>query len=147
MPSFEEILKMPSGEIKSPQAIPHGTYHCLVEGPPRHDKSSQKQTDFLEFKFRILSAGKDVDAAQAAEQQVVGKYLLQQYYFPSDGQLPWRLREFLVDNLGLDDEDGAKPLEQLIHEAPGQQVLVKVRHELAQDGKRVFHRVDSTAHV
>jgi hypothetical protein len=142
--SFEEILKMPASEIKPPQAFPVGTYHCLVDGPPTSGKSSQKQTDFLQFKFKILAPMKDVDAATAAEQQVVGRIITNDYYITETAV--WRLTDFLTESLGIEIEDGMK-LEELVAQAPGKQVLVKLRHEASQDGKRVYHRVADTAHV
>lgn len=143
MPSFEEILNKPSTEIKPPPAYPVGTYHCLVDGPPAPGKSSQKQTDFLQFKFKILSPMQDVDAQQAAEQQIVGKIIQSDYYITETAV--WRLKDMLVEHLGI--EEGDKSLRELVSEAPGRQVLVKLRHEMSQDGKRIFHRVESTAHV
>lgn len=143
MPSFEEILNKPATDIKPPQAYPVGTYHCLVDGPPTPGKSSQKQTDYLQFKFKILSPMQDVDAAQAAEAQVVGKYISSDYYITEAAA--WRLKEMLVDHLGI--AEGDKALRELVAESPGKQVLVKLKHEISQDGKRVFHRLDSTAHV
>lgn len=148
MASFEEILKRKSSDIKPPQAYPVGTYHCLVDGPMVPGKSSQKQTDYLQARFKILSPMQDVDAAQAAEAQIVGKIITNDYYVTD--KTDWRLKEFLVDHLGIDDKEGTpeeKSLEEMVPEAPGKQVLVKLKHEISQDGKRVFHRVDSTAHV
>jgi hypothetical protein len=145
MASFEEILNRPSGEIKQPEALPVGTYHCLVDGVAEPGKSSQKQTDYLRFKFKILSAMQDVDAVAAAEQQVTGKVITNDYYV-TDAAV-WRLNEMLVDHLGLDNDNGEKKLTELVSEAPGRQLLVKLKHELSQDGKRRFHRVDSTAKV
>ena len=148
MPSFEEILNRPASETKAPQAYPVGTYHTLIDGPPTPGKSSQKQTDFLQFKHKILSPMQDVDAAQAAEQQIVGKVISNDYYITEGAA--WRLKELLVDHLGIEEANGKgeeKSLREMVAEAPGKQVLVKLRHELSQDGKRVFHRVDSTAHV
>lgn len=143
MPTFEEILNKPASEIKPPEALPVGTYHAMVDGPPEPGKSSQKQTDYLRFKFKILQPMGDVDAAKAAEQQVNGKTITSDYYI-TDGAV-WRLKELLVDHLGIEEEK--KSLREMVSEAPGQQVLVKLKHELSQDGKRVYHRVDSTAHV
>lgn len=148
MASFEEILNKKSSEVKPPQAYPVGTYHCLIDGSPEQGKSSQKQTDFLRFKCKILSPMQDVDALQAAEQQIVGKIINHEIYVTDNSD--WRLKEFLVEHLGIDDRAGTgdeKSLKEMIPEAPGKQVLVKLRHEISQDGKRVFHRVDSTAHV
>ena len=143
MPSFEDILNKPASEVKPPQAYPVGTYHCLVDGPATPGKSSQKQTDFLQFRFKILSPMQDVDAQQAAELQIAGKMITSDYYIVESAV--WRLKELLVDHLGLEEDD--KTLRELVSMAPGRQVLVKLRHEASQDGKRVFHRVDSTAHV
>lgn len=141
MASFEEILTKPASEIKAPDALPVGTYHCIVEGPPEQGKSSQKGTDYLEFKFKIMSPMDDVNAAEAAEQQVVGKIIRQQYYI-TDGA-SWRIVEFLRDSLGIPETN----IKEMMMQAPNKSVLVKLRHEASPDGKRRFHRVESTAHV
>lgn len=141
MPSFEEILTMPVSEIKAPQAFPVGTYHCIIDGASEFGKSSQKGTDFAKIKFKILSPMKDVDAQAAAEMQVVGKIITNDYYLTDTAA--YRLKEMLTDHLGLEGDN----LKELLALAPGRQVLVTLRHEASQDGKRVFHRVNSTAHV
>jgi len=143
MASFEEIMRRPSSDVKPPEAYPVGTYHCLIDGHPAPGKSSQKQTDFLKFKFKILSPMQDVDAEKVAELQIVGKIIEGDYYI-TDAAI-WRLKDLLVEHLGLDE--GEKSMAELVAESPGKQVLVKLRHELSQDGKRVYHRLDSTAHV
>lgn len=145
MPSFEDIMNRPSSEIKAPQAYPVGTYHCLVDGPPEAGKMGARQTPYLRFKCKILSPMQDVDAAQAAEQQIVGKIINVDQFITDDAA--YRVNEFLGDHLGIADVPGDKSLTQAMAEAPGKQVLVKLRHETSQDGKRVFHRVESTAHV
>jgi hypothetical protein len=147
MASFEDILNRKSSDIRSPQPFPVGTMHCLVDGPPEPGQSSQKQALLLRFKFKILAPMKDVDAAQAAEQQIVGKSFTDDFYIEN---ADWRLKEFLVDALGIDGGDGTpqeKSLKEMLAESPGKQVLVKLRHEMSRDGKRVFHRVDSYARV
>lgn len=148
MANFEEILNKKASEIKAPPAYPVGTYHCLVDGPPTPGKSSQKQTDFLQFKFKILAPMADVDARAAAEQQIVGKLITGDYYITDTAT--WRTKDMLID-CGIDPgEEGTpteKSLKEMIAESPGRQILVKLRHETSQDGKRVFHRIDSTAHV
>jgi limonene-1,2-epoxide hydrolase len=82
---------------------------------------------------------------QAAEAQVVGKTIQADFYV-TDGAT-WRLKEML-ENCGISETNGSgqtKSLREMISEAPGKQLFVKLRHELSQDGKRVFHRLDSTA--
>jgi hypothetical protein len=148
MASFEEILNRPSTEIKPPEAYPVGTYHCLVEGLPVRGKSSQKETPYLRFKFKILSPMQDVNGAAAAAQQVVGKFITNDYYI-TDAAAFMLSDNLLKDSLGIDGgtPENPKALHEMIAESPGKQLLVKLKHDASQDGKRVFHRVDSTAHV
>ena len=143
MPSFEEIMNMPSSEVKPPQAYPVGTYHCLVDGVPEHGKSTQKQTDGYTFKYKILSPYKDVDPMQAAEQQVVGKIIYDTVYVTDP---PWRLKE-VIDNCGVEGAETNRSLRERLSEVPGKQIYVTLRHENSPDGKRVFHRVHATAKV
>lgn len=148
MPSFEEIMSMPASQIERPPALPVGTYHCMVDGPPTREESSQKKTPCWVYKFKILSILGDVNAQAAAEQQVIGKVITGQgagaaFYVTSDSS--WRYKEFLTDHLGI--EEGTKNMTEMQAEAPGKQVLVKLTHQVSQDGTRVYHRVESTAHV
>lgn len=145
MASFEEILKKPSGEIKPPEAFPVGTYHCIVDGRPEQGKSSQKQTDYLRFKFKILEARQDVDQQAVIEQQLIGKIITNDYYITDAAA--YRLIDMLTNDLGLDSDEGRKSPEELVAESPNQQLLVKLRHDLSPDGKRKFHRVEATLHV
>lgn len=143
MASFMDILDRPATEIKAPEALPAGPYHAMVDGAPESGKSSKKQTDFLKFKFKILKALEGVDQAKALEQQVVGKTVTQDYYIVDSSA--WRLKELLTDHLGIDPTN--KSLREMLAEAPGQQLIVKIRHDISDDGKRTFHKIDSTAHV
>src|SRR6266576_1924337 len=111
MASFEDILNRPASETKMPEAYPVGTYHCLVDGPPEPGKSSQKQTDFLRFKLKILSPMQDVDAAKAAELQVVGKPIAAEYYITDNAA--WRLKEFLIDHLGIENPEESKSFREM----------------------------------
>jgi hypothetical protein len=150
MPNFEEILNKPASSITAPQPIPTGTYHCLVEGPATPGKSSVKQTDFLQFKYKILSPRDDVDAAKAAEQQVIGKFITQDFYVTENETTQFMLKEFCTDTLGIEESDGngqSKSLKELVAEAPGKQLLVNIVHNLSRDGKRIYHNVGSTARV
>jgi hypothetical protein len=142
MASFEEILNRPASEIKAPQPIPPGTYHCMVEGHPTPEKA-RTGTGFFRFKYKILAVGEDVDARQAAEQQVVGKIVTHDFFLTDNETTHYILKEFLVETLGI--EEGTKHLKELVSEAPNRQLVVKIKHEVSQDGKRAFARVESTA--
>jgi len=150
MASFEDILRRPGKENKPPQPLPAGTYHCLVDGPPSHEESSQKKTPCRVYKFKILKAMEDVNSQQAAEAQVAGKIIGGQYagaaFYITEEQA-WRYNEFLENHLGIDNPGQEKSIEEMEREAPGKQLLVKLKHDISQDGKRVFHKIESTMHV
>ena len=149
MANFEEILNRPVSATKPPQPLPVGTYHCMVEGRPAREESSQKKTPCSVYKFKILSPGPDVDAQQAADQQVVGKYITGQgpgaaFYLTEEAL--WRYRQFLEDHLGI-DMSGDKTWAQAEEEVNGRQCYVKIKHDISPDGTRTFHRIESTAAV
>jgi hypothetical protein len=145
--SFEEILKRPTSEIKPPPPFPAGHYHCMVDGPPEHMKSKLKQTDFFRFKYKILGAQEDVDQRAVAEQQLIGKHITEDRYLTSNMVTQNMMKEFLTDVLGIENPDNKKNLEQMIGEAPNCQLIVEVKLDFSQDGKRTYHKVNSTAHV
>jgi len=150
MPSFEEILRRPTRENKPPQPLPVGTYHCIVVDPPTHEETSQKKIPCRVYKFKILKAMEDVNAKEAAEAQVVGKIIGGQYagaaWYITDEQA-YRYTEFLENHLGIDNPNQEKGMEELEAEVKGRQLLVKIKHDISQDGKRVFHKIESTMHV
>ena len=78
--SFEEILDRPASEIKAPVPAPVGSYHCVVDGPPEPGKSSQKQTNFLRFKYKFVAPMDNVDKRAVAEQQTIGKTINHEFY-------------------------------------------------------------------
>src|SRR4051812_25646574 len=59
--SFGAILDRAPTEVDRPKPLPQGSYTCIVKGTPRFDKSSKKQTEFVEFTLAVQAAGEDVD--------------------------------------------------------------------------------------
>jgi Protein of unknown function (DUF669) len=147
MASFEEILSKPTSEIKAPQPFPPGHYTCIVDGLPEHGQSSQKQTDYLRFKYRIVGLGDDVDARAATELQVMGKILTQDHYITDNEVTQHMFREFLEQTLGIENPEGTRSIKEMIPEVPNRQLVVELKHEPSRDGKRTYHRVNSTAHA
>jgi hypothetical protein len=148
MASFEEILNKPASALKPPPPFPAGLYHCLVEGTPVRGKSSQKGTDLLQFKFKILKAMDGVDQQAVLEQEVIGKTVTHDYYVTDAAA--YRLTDMLIKHLGIEPlnaQGQEKSLTEMLAEASGQQVLVRLKVDMAQDGSRGYHKVDSTAHV
>jgi len=144
MASFEEILNKPASEIETPKPYPVGSYHCIVSGPPEHIKSSQKGTDGMRFRYKVMRPMEDVDQQAAVESQVVGKEIVDDVWVTENSA--WRLKDLLVDTLGVSEANG-KTVREMLSEAPGKQLIVKIKHQLSDDGKRVFSRVESTARV
>ena len=65
-PNFSNILDKPATDVERPRPLPVGTYLTVIQGLPRYDKSSKKQTDFVEFTHQIVSALDDVDPDELA---------------------------------------------------------------------------------
>lgn len=145
-PSFAPILDRPSGEIKRPPALPVGTYLWVIKGLPRQDKSSKKQTEFVEFNVTPLQALEDVDAEQLAEIGGLAEKSSTLTFYLTD-KSAYRLVEFMRDDLQIDDEDGNKSSRQMLDETPGRQFLGHVKHTPSEDGKAVYANIDGTAPV
>lgn len=144
--NFASILDKPATEIERPKPLPVGTYLAVIKGLPRYDKSSKKQTDFVEFTASIMSAMDDVDKAELGEAGGTnGKEIKLTYYITEDAA--WRLKKFL-DDLGYGDAmDEGATLRQCAEQAAGSQVYVQMKHRASQDGKAIFAEVADTAKV
>lgn len=149
MSNFASILDRPSTEIERPKPLPQGTYSTVVNGLPRYDKSSKKQTEFVEFTLKVLAAGEDVDEddlkawmqkPDGTTRSLADASIRATYYLTEDAA--WRLKKFLED-LGTTDEDGS--LRQRIEMAPGRQVNVFMKHRASEDGSTTFAEIGSTA--
>lgn len=143
-PNFGALLDKPGSEIERPKPLPQGSYVAMVQGLPRFDKSSQKQTEFVEFTLKLLSAQEDVDADELKDLGGLADKTIKATYYITEGAL-WRLKEFLT-SCGL-DADGDGSLRELIEETPGQQVGIFINHEASRDGTSVFARVGKTFKV
>jgi hypothetical protein len=140
---FSSILDRPSGDIKRPPPMPTGSYVWVTKGLPRLDKSSQKQTEFAEFTVAPVAALDDVDQESLAEiGGLAGKQTTITFYLTEKSA--YRLTEFLVDDLKLDNEDGKVPTRVLLDQSPNQQFLGHVKHVPSKDGKGVYWEIDLT---
>lgn len=143
--SFQEILDMPADEIRAPQALPTGTYLGIIEGQPEFTKVGQKQTDAIDFNIKPLQAQADVDAKQLAESldgtALSDKKIRYRVFVTNDSK--HRLLKFLRDDLGIPVTN----FRQMIPEAMGKQIIVKLSHQASADGTMVYHQVQSTAKV
>lgn len=140
-PNFSSILKTAPSAVERPKPMPQGTYICMVQGLPRFDKSSKKQTEFVEFTLKLLSAGEDVDQEELAALGGIGDKTIKATYYLTENAL-WRLKDFLA-HCGMDIE-AYESFEAAIEDTPSKQVGVFITHEASQDGESVFARVGRT---
>lgn len=135
--TFASILDKPASEIERPKPLPQGSYTAVVAGMPRFDKSTKKQTDFVEFTLNLLAAGEDVDAEElVAAGGVEGKSRKATFYLTE--QSGYRLKEFL-EHCGVLEEGGT--MRKAIDSTPNCQVGITIRHEPSQDGTQVYDRI------
>lgn len=150
--SFASILDRPANEIERPKPLPVGTYTTILQGMPRQDKSAKKQTPFVEFTHKIISAGEDVDhddltsylTAKDGSVKSLQDVTIKNTYYITEGSA-FMLQDFLK-NCGFDIE-GDQSMRQMLDETPGRQVNITIRHEASQDGQSVFARIGGTAAV
>src|SRR5271155_2855426 len=99
MTNLSSILEAPATEIKRPPPFPAGQYICVIKGLPRKDKSTKKQTEFVEFKVQPLSAVEgtvDEDALEAFG-SLNEKEMNLTFYMTEKSA--YRMKEFLEDDL------------------------------------------------
>src|ERR1700757_2078496 len=108
---FESVLDRTSSDIEAPKPIPVGTYHVMVQGQYREDKSTKKQTPFVEFTLKVIAPMEDVDddALEAfLSRKSGGNKKLQdvtlKYTFYTTEEAVYRLGKFL-DVLDAGDTD------------------------------------------
>lgn len=141
--TFGSILDKARSEVEKPKPAPVGSYVTTLVGQPRFDKSSKKQTEFVEFTHKFISAGDDVDADELTTylgDRKLSDVTMKNTYYLTDASL-WRLEEFLK-HCAIEDEDIS--LREGIEATPGCEVGVFVNHEPSQDGESVFARINKT---
>lgn len=143
-PNFTSILDEAPTEINRPKPLPAGTYECVVQGQPRYDKSSKKQTDFVEFTLRPVAAGDDVDEDELNEAGGIdGKTIRATYYLTEDAV--YRLDEF-HSHCGIDISEPASRRARN-EECVNASIIAVVKHRSSEDGQRIFMELARTAPV
>lgn len=152
MSSFASILDAAPTEIVRPKSLPVGTYLTVVNGLPRYDKSSKKQTDFVEFMLKPLQAMDDVDQEALNEwmqkedgttRTLADASIKATYYLTETAA--YRLDEF-HEHCGLELDDKVSR-RQRNEQVAGCQVMAFIKHRGSDDGKNVFAELGSTAPV
>lgn len=142
--NFGAILDKPSSEVSRPPPLPVGEYVVVLQGLPKLDKTSKKQTEFCEFTVKFLQALDSVDADALAEVGGITDKERRLTFYLTD-KSAYRLKEFMVNDLQIEEE--GKTLRQMLDETPGRQFIVTIKHTATDDGKGVFDEITSTAPV
>ena len=154
-PNFQSVLDTPSDEIdRTVKQLPVGSYLAVVSGQPEYGKSSQKQTEQVDFSMKILEARDDVDEdaleeyltkADGTVKKLSDCTIKNRFYITENSM--FRLMNF------LDHLDGVKPGQkgpkdsprQRISEATGKQCILSVRHKPWNSGEGVTAEVGQTS--
>ena len=143
--TFSSILDRPASEIEAPKPLPQGSYVTVLVGQPKRDKSTKKQTDFVEFQHKITGAGDDVDAEALAEALGVRgltDVVMKNTFYLTEASA-WRLKDFLRD-CGLDIDSDEMSIREMIEQTAGRSIGIFVKHQPTQDGQGVFAVIDHT---
>lgn len=134
---FKGILSRPVEEIKAPPPFPMGTYLSRIKG---HEmvESGQKKTPGVRFTLNPFQAQADVDQEQLTEFGALDKEIRLTFWVSEDSA--YRLKEFLVDHLGL----VGNSLDEMIPQATNQTCQTYITQKLTEDG-RTFSEVQKTA--
>lgn len=141
--SFKSVLDETVSDDKSwdaPIPLPVGTYNAMVQSY-RQDKSTEKQTDFIEFTLKILSAHGDVDEDALEEAGGLKDRTIRDTYYITDNS-KFRLKQFW-EILGLDPV--GKSISQNCNDSLNQELVISIRHKPSKDGQGVFAEIRSRA--
>lgn len=141
--NFASILDMPTSEIERPKPLPTGTYTFSIQGLYKEDKSTKKQTPYIEFTCKPVAAGDDVDQDALKEMGGLGDKTFRHTFYLTENSA-FRLKDFLLDDLKLEEQDN---LRQMLADTPNCQFLGTIKHRPSEDGKAVFAEIGSTAPV
>lgn len=81
--SFNSLLDQKVGEVKQPPIFPAGTVRLAITGR-EFGKSSQKKTDFVKFKFKVLEPGADIEPEQLVDVNWANKTFDADFYLTED---------------------------------------------------------------
>jgi len=149
--NFSDILDRAPAEIDKPKPLPTGTYLTVLQGMPRQDKSAKKQTPFVEFTHKIISAGDDVDQEELetvltmpdGTTKSLQDIVMRNTFYLTENSA-WRLKEFLRD-CGFDVDSSDQSLREMIETSTGRSVNIYIKHEPSQDGTSVFATIGGTS--
>lgn len=143
--NLSSILDRSPSEVDKPKPLPPGTYNTVLVGLPREDKSAKKQTPYIEFTHKFISAVDDVDQddlAEALGDRALNDMTMKNTFYLTEGSA-WRLKEFLRD-CGFDVDSDEMSLREMCEQSAGHAVGVTIIHQPSQDGQSMFANIAKT---
>ena len=148
-PDFTSVLDMSPDEIERPKPLPPGDYVVTVRSHIQ-DKTSQKETPFIEFSTSPVEALENVDEDWLREvltkadgsQKKLSDFTIRVRFYDTP-EAAYRLKEFLLDDCQL--ENDGRSIAQLVDGAVNCQVIVSIKHQ-SRDGV-TFINVTGTSPV
>jgi hypothetical protein len=148
-PDFTSVLDMNPNEIERPKPLPPGGYICIIKDRPVQDKSSQKETPYIEFALHPVEALDNVDEdwlnealtrANGEKKKLADMVIRARFYDTQEAG--YRLKKFLLDDCQLENSGS---IGQIIESAIGCQVIANIKHRSVEGD--TFVDLKSTAPV
>jgi len=151
-PEFASVLEQSFDNIERPQPLPPGHYLCVIRDNAIRDKSSQKETPYVEYLLIPTQAQPDVDEKWLAKvltkadgtQKKLSDMTIRARFWTTDDAI-WRLKKFLLDDLQV--EYNGESIDQTIDTAIGHQVVAYLKHTTSKNTGDVYAEVRSTSPV
>ena len=129
MVDFTDILSKKADSVEKPKPKPVGTYLTTIQGMPAMRTVTSKAGEdmpVVDFKLKVLMAQDDVDQDDIKDDISSWAPFIHSIFLHTEGG-QYAFKQFLT--VTLDIEGGKKTLGEMLAEAPGKQVLMKLKHE------------------
>lgn len=120
MVDFNALLNTNLDDVKTPQALPVGTYTFMVDSWEQGE-SAKKKTPYVEFQCKPIKAEADVDQSLLEGIDLERKTLRYTFYLTQDSK--YRLKKFLT-SLGITTDD--RTIKDALTDTKGTMFLGKV---------------------
>lgn len=144
-PNFSSVLDKPSSAIQKPKPFPVGSYIATVQGPPKIDKSTKKQTEYSEYTLKPFQTLDDVDSDALAEFGGLGQKTMRATFYHTEDAI-YRLKDFFDHcDIPQEDDDGNElSTRQRMALVANCTVGINVVHQVSDDGENVYSNVKKT---
>ena len=142
-PDFTSMLDaQPIDEIEKPKPLPEGSYQARIV-KIENGETREKKTKYVRFNFEVVQPLEDVDEdALETFGDVAGKKVRTDFYVTENSL--FMLKDFVLYHVGIEPEDGVDRLSPLVSECQNQEVGIKIKHEISNDGQNTYAVVDGT---